>query len=323
VSPRTLARAVVSIGVALLVAAAPASHAHAEPNVAEIEKQLDRQWEQLEPTIEQYNKVHAELKKNQRKAAALQKKIAPLSLQADLALNRIGDMAAQFYKTGPGADLNALLTSGSAATLADQLAYLDRLAADEREAIAGVTAVRDRYAGEKRKLDALIEEQKRQDRELATKKKSIDAEMKRLEKLRLAAYGSSSSGGALRIGACPATYAGGKAGIAVRAACAQIGKPYRWGAGGPGSFDCSGLTQYAWGKAGVGLTHHTGNQWNEGRSVSRSEARPGDLVFFYGDLHHVGIYVGNGIMVHAPRAGKDVMMAPINQMPLVGFKRVG
>ncbi len=319
----TLVRTAAALGAALLVAVIPATPARAEPDVSKIEAQLDKQWEQLEPIIEQYNKVHSALKKNQTKSAELRRKIQPLSLQTDLALNRIGDLAAQSYKSGPSSGLNALLTSGSPTTFIDQLSMLERLATHEREAIADVTAVRDRYDAQKRKLDALIAEQQKQDRELAAKKKSINAEMKRLERLRLAAYGSTTSGGALRMGPCPATYIGGPAGKAVRAACNQIGKPYVWGATGPSAFDCSGLTQFAWAAAGVGLTHYTGAQWNQGRSVSRSQARPGDLVFFYGDLHHVGIYVGNGIMVHAPQAGSPVRMAPIDEMPVAGFKRVG
>lgn len=109
---------------------------------------------------------------------------------------------------------------------------------------------------------------------------------------------------------------------AIETACKQVGDPYVWGATGPNSFDCSGLTQYAYKKAGIYLTHFTGAQWNEGRSVSRSEARPGDLVFFFSDLHHVGLYLGNGIMVHAPRTGKPVQVSSINNMPVAGFRRV-
>jgi cell wall-associated NlpC family hydrolase len=318
---RTVGRCLALLAVVFL-GLLPAATAHAAPSVSEIEKQLDEQWEKLEPVIEQYNKVHSELKANQKKAAALQKKIQPLALQADLALDRVGTIASRYYKTGPSSDLNALLATGDPTTLADQLAMLDRLAKQQREQIAGVIEVRDKYYAEKQKLDALIAQQKKQDAELAAKKKQINAEMDRLQKLRIAAYGSSTSGGSLRIGPCPAVYIGGAPGIAVKTACAQIGKPYVWGANGPDSFDCSGLTQYSWGKAGVSLTHFTGAQWREGTSVSRANARPGDLVFFFSDLHHVGMYVGNGLMVHASRAGQPVKMAYIDNMPIAGFKRV-
>jgi cell wall-associated NlpC family hydrolase len=87
---------------------------------------------------------------------------------------------------------------------------------------------------------------------------------------------------------------------------AQIGKPYVWGATGPGSYDCSGLTQAAWKDAGVDLPRTTYDQVNAGTTVSISAARPGDLVFFYDDISHVGIYIGDGMMIHAPKPGAYV-----------------
>lgn len=312
-----------ALAAVVLVGLLPAAQVQAAPTVDEIESQIDAQWVQLEPTIEQYNKVHSQLLVNKRKSADLQRKIQPLALQANMALDRVGNLASRYYKTGPSSELNALLTTGTPTTLADQLTILDHLARQQQAQIADVTAARDKYDKEKRKLDDLIAQQARQDADLASKRKEIDGEIKRLEKLRLTAYGSSSAGGSLRMGPCPATYPGGKAATAVKVACAQIGKPYVWGADGPGSFDCSGLTQYAWGKAGVSLTHHTGDQWDEGKPVSRADARAGDLVFFYGDLHHMGMYVGNGLMVHAPRSGKPVQMQSIDVMPIAGFRRPG
>jgi peptidoglycan DL-endopeptidase CwlO len=295
----------------------------AAPSPAEIEKQIDQAWEKLEPVIEQYNRVHSQLKSNQRKSAGLQKRIGPLSLRVDLALTRVGGIASEYYKGGPLSAINAILLTGSPTALADQLTLLDRLAAAERRQIAAVTVEKARYDAEKQKIDVLVATLKKQDAELALRKKQIDAEMDRLQVLLRQAYGSTTSGGELRIGNCPAVYPGGAAGVAVKTACAQIGKPYAWGASGPDSFDCSGLTQYSWKAAGVSLTHHSGAQWDQGTAVSRSNARAGDLVFFYSDLHHVGMYVGNGLMVHASRAGQPVKMAYIDTMPIMGFRRVG
>ncbi|MFF7186130.1 NlpC/P60 family protein [Streptomyces sp. NPDC008222] len=87
---------------------------------------------------------------------------------------------------------------------------------------------------------------------------------------------------------------------------AQIGKPYVWGATGPGSYDCSGLTQAAWKTAGVTLPRTTYDQVNVGTTVPLADARPGDLIFFYDDISHVGIYIGNGMMIHAPKPGAYV-----------------
>jgi cell wall-associated NlpC family hydrolase len=97
-----------------------------------------------------------------------------------------------------------------------------------------------------------------------------------------------------------------KAEKALAFARAQIGKPYVWGATGPGSYDCSGLTQAAWKAAGVTLPRTTYDQVNAGTTVPVSQAQPGDLVFFYDDVTHVGIYIGNGMMIHAPKPGTYV-----------------
>jgi cell wall-associated NlpC family hydrolase len=322
-TPRSVLRALVAAVAAVLVAVAPATHAYATPNPAEIEKQIDAAWAKLEPVIEQYNKVHSQLKANQKKSTDLRKRIQPLSLRVDLALIRVDSIASEYYKGGPLSAMNAILLTGSPTTLVDQLTLLDRLAASERRQIASVAAVKAKFDVQKQTIDALVATLKKQDAELAARKKQIDAEMASLQVLLRRAYGSTTSGGALRIGSCPAVYPGGPAGVAVKTACAQIGDPYVWGANGPNSFDCSGLTQYAWRAAGVSLTHYTGAQWSQGTAVSRSNARAGDLVFFYSDIHHVGIYVGNGLMVHASHPGVPVKMAYVDSMPVAGFRRVG
>ncbi|WP_314224670.1 C40 family peptidase [Streptomyces zaehneri] len=97
-----------------------------------------------------------------------------------------------------------------------------------------------------------------------------------------------------------------KAEKALAFARAQIGKPYVWGATGPDSYDCSGLTQAVWKAAGVTLPRTTYDQVNAGTTVSLADARPGDLVFFYDDVSHVGVYIGNGMMIHAPKPGAYV-----------------
>ncbi|MEU9537833.1 C40 family peptidase [Streptomyces mirabilis] len=97
-----------------------------------------------------------------------------------------------------------------------------------------------------------------------------------------------------------------KADKALAFARAQVGKPYVWGATGPGSYDCSGLTQAAWKAAGVDLPRTTWDQVNVGTTVPLADIKPGDLVFFYDDISHVGLYVGNGMMIHAPKPGAYV-----------------
>ena len=100
--------------------------------------------------------------------------------------------------------------------------------------------------------------------------------------------------------------ADGRAAAALRYAYAQLGKPYRYGGSGPGSFDCSGLTMRAWQAAGVSLGHNAAGQYASTPHVSRSQLQPGDLVYFGHPIHHVGIYIGGGKMIEAPYTGADV-----------------
>jgi cell wall-associated NlpC family hydrolase len=107
------------------------------------------------------------------------------------------------------------------------------------------------------------------------------------------------------------------AAIAVAEAKRQLGKPYEWGGAGPDTFDCSGLTAWAWKAAGKTLSHYTGSQYNETARVAIKDLQPGDLVFFGSDLHHVGLYVGNGQMIHAPQTGDVVKYDTIYRSDLV------
>ena len=109
---------------------------------------------------------------------------------------------------------------------------------------------------------------------------------------------------------------------ALRAALTQRGKPYVWGAAGPDSYDCSGLVMWAFAQEGISLPHYTGSQWNSGMHVSRDDLEPGDLVFFFPDISHVGIYLGNGLMVDAPSTGQDVQVQPVFWDAYVGAVRI-
>jgi cell wall-associated NlpC family hydrolase len=119
------------------------------------------------------------------------------------------------------------------------------------------------------------------------------------------------------------TYTNDKGGRAAQKACDLIGKPYVFGSNGPNSYDCSGLTQEAWGSVGVHLEHYTKDQWGSTTPVSRDELKPGDLVFYYSDLHHVALYIGGGKVVHAPHTGDHVRMASIDRGPIAGYRRPG
>ena len=109
---------------------------------------------------------------------------------------------------------------------------------------------------------------------------------------------------------------------ALQAALSRLGDPYVWGAVGPSEFDCSGLVMWAYAQAGISLPHYTGSQWDSGVHVSRNDLEPGDLVFFFSNISHVGMYIGNGLMIDAPNFREVVRVQPIYWSAFVGAVRI-
>ncbi len=166
-------------------------------------------------------------------------------------MHQVREIAVRAYKGDNMSTVNAILAGGSPSTLMGQLTVLDRFARRQQQDIQAVADLEQKYAAQKEPLDEMVAKLTSTEVELAAKKKQIDAEIARLQKLRLKVYGNG-GGGPLRPAPCPASYPGGASGTAVKFACAQIGKPYVWGAAGPNAYDCSGLTMAAW-AAGRGL----------------------------------------------------------------------
>jgi cell wall-associated NlpC family hydrolase len=115
----------------------------------------------------------------------------------------------------------------------------------------------------------------------------------------------------------------GRAAAAVRYALAQVGDAYVYGAAGPDAFDCSGLTMMAWAQAGVGLPHSSSAQMGSGPRVSSSDLQPGDLVFYYSPVSHVGLYIGNALIVNAENPSAGVRVTGVFSMPYAGAVRPG
>jgi cell wall-associated NlpC family hydrolase len=310
-SKRSLLVVLLASLAAVVVGLAPAGHAYAQPSVQQIEAQIDDLWNKLEPLIEQYNGVHYQLQQNLQKQDQLNKTLAPLQMTVDLAQSRVGAMSAQLYEGGPGSNVAALLSAGSPSAFLDQLTTLDQLARHQHNEISVTQSQLDEYNKQKAPLDALVAQQQQQDADLAAKKKDIQGQLDQLQQLRQQAYGSSGSapGGNLKPVACPFTFIGGAAGKAIAYACSKIGSQYVWATAGPNTFDCSGLTEAAWASAGYSLAHYTVTQKQQTKRISAADLRPGDLVFYGSDVHHVAIYAGGGWVVHAPNPAKKVQMA--------------
>jgi cell wall-associated NlpC family hydrolase len=309
----------------MVIALTLSSSAHAAPaSPGDLEKQIDAAWNKLEPLIEQHNNVKTQLAANQSMASSLAERIRPLQLQVDLAMGRVSTISAQAYKNGQASTFNALLSSSSPTSLADQLSMLDAMAKSERAQIAGVAKVKAEFDAQKRPLDVLVQQLSTQEAELAAQEKTINDQIAQYNKMRLDAYGTTAGTGSLRPAACPASYDGSTGSKAAQIACGKIGSTYVFGAEGPTTFDCSGITKWAWSQATGGrinLYHFTQSQFNSTQRVTRAQLRPGDLIFYYSDMHHMGMYVGGNWAVHAPHSGDVVRMVQMDRMPIAGYGR--
>ncbi|QES56216.1 hypothetical protein DEJ51_20290 [Streptomyces venezuelae] len=336
---RTTAATLALAGAATATVFEGASQADPRLTPDQVKSEVDRLYEEAEAATEQYNGAKEQADEAERALTGLREETARKTDQLNTARSALGTLAASQYRSG------SLGTAVQLALASDPQEYLSQAAfiarAGDRNA-AGITTVRRRLdeVGKLREQAAgrLADLRSRQD-ELAGHKAVIEEKLTtaknllaRLTAEERAAYEAQSPGGPAT---APATSAGSRgstpappppsdgsrAARAVAFAYTAIGKPYVWGATGPGSFDCSGLTQAAWRSAGVSLPRTTYTQINAGRRVSRDQLAPGDLVFFYSGVTHVGLYVGNGQMIHAPRPGSTVRLAPIDSMPWAGASR--
>ena len=203
----------------------------------------------------------------------------------------------------------------------DRAATLKQQRAQEKQAInAGIAQSKSLVAGLEDEIAALIQEEAaRQERlrqaamaALAAQQEATNAAGNQDFEIGGSVAASGDGGSAETSAPIELPPTDGSIGAqAVAIAMQYLGTPYVWGGGAPGGFDCSGLTSYAYGQLGIGLSHFTGAQWNEGVRVPADQLLPGDLVFFHSDLHHMGMYIGGGQMIHAPQTGDVVKISPL------------
>ncbi|MET7782003.1 NlpC/P60 family protein [Streptomyces mirabilis] len=200
--------------------------------------------------------------------------------------------------------------SQSLQTLTTTQSALKTSKADVQRKLAAARDLLSKLTAEEKARLAAIEKKKQEaaDRkaaELAQQQAAAEKKAQEAAAQQQTTSGTTSTSGTSGSSATDSSYTA-KADKALAFARTQIGKPYVWGATGPGSYDCSGLTQASWKAAGVDLPRTTWDQVNVGTTVPLSDIKPGDLVFFYDDISHVGLYVGNGMMIHAPKPGAYV-----------------
>ncbi|MER8182781.1 NlpC/P60 family protein [Kitasatospora sp. NPDC094015] len=306
--------------------------AQAEPgrSLDQVQRQVDGLYEEAEATTEQYNGLQERQQQLERRTGSLQQELASQQAEFNTARETLGAVAAAEYRSG-GIDptVRLMLTSDAAGYLAGA-ALQDTAAATQVDAL-------QQLQGRQRRLDQLRAETAGRLAELdgarraaADRKAEVQAKLAEVQRILnglkaadrarvLAGDQPAASRGAARTPYTgPAT---GRTKDILDFAHAQLGKPYVYGATGPGSYDCSGLTLKAFAAGGVALPRTSQAQYAAGQKIARSQLQPGDLVFYYSDLHHVGIYLGDGRLLHAPRTGKTVEIVGVDVMPYAGAVR--
>ncbi|MGW3205899.1 NlpC/P60 family protein [Streptomyces sp. NPDC001135] len=315
---------------------------HADPQLtpAQVKAKVDELYQEAEAATEKYNGAKVEADTAQRRLNTLRDETARKQERLDTTREALGSLAAAQYRDGGFAPAWQLALSSNPDQYLDDAAFAERTG--HRQA-AAVTQVREQLREiEQLRGAARVELTSLRSRQaqLKRQKKTITGKLGEARRLlarltpqqRSEVTGdgvapgrtsrSSSDARAALEQAGSATAPNARAAAAVSYAYAKLGSPYVWGATGPNAFDCSGLAQAAYRSAGISLPRTTYAQINAGRRVPRSELQPGDLVFFYSGISHVGIYVGNGQMIHAPNPSAPVRLAPVDLMPFAGATRV-
>jgi cell wall-associated NlpC family hydrolase len=301
---------------AIALTAAPA--AHASPSASDLQKQIDKQGQDLEKVVESYNALNISIKKTQDDQKKLQASLAPAKVALANASAQVNTIAGTAYQQGPVGPASALL-SGDSSNLIQKMSYLEVIQAANQRDIDTYTETTQTFTQRQAALNTTKAKQDAQLKEVAAHRKKIESDIKDLKAKRIAATGRATE--TVSGHNCPTITGSSKGVTAVHFACDQIGDSYGFGDAGPSSWDCSGLTEGAWGAAGVSLPHNAAAQYDQVTHISRSQLSAGDLVF-YNSLAHVAIYIGNNQVIDAPTYGKPVDIRSIDRgMPVDGYGR--
>ncbi len=302
--------------------------AQAEPDVDDVSARVNDLYHEAEVAQERYHDVKLELDELERDLTSLEADQARQDQQTETSRNQVRDSVLRQYQGENMSAVGQVFVSEDPSAFLDQLSTMTSYNDLQSQMFASFTReakaldirreaterrIADIAAAEKR----LADEQETVDTKLASAKELL-SKLEAEEREALTASRSTP-----RVPDAPDVAASGSAGAAVSYAMAQVGDAYVYGAAGPDSFDCSGLTMMAWAAAGVSLSHSSSAQYNLGSRVAASDLQPGDLVFYYSPISHVGMYIGNGMIVHAANPSTDVAVAPLYSMPYVGAVRPG
>ncbi|MEU9374119.1 NlpC/P60 family protein [Streptomyces sp. NPDC048255] len=320
-------------GAAVAMTGAPAGAAPGlpyEPS-AGARAQVDRLFEEAEQATEQFNEAGEKADRLRAEVSRAQDAVARGQDRINTMRGVLGTFAGAQYRSGGLDPTVGLMLSENPDDYLERAAVLDRLTGRQARQLDELREEQRRLGQERREASRKLAELDALRADVAKHKRSVTAKLAAARRLLNAMpseeradfeRASRSGGRADALPDLPSTGpSSGRAAAAVMAARAAVGKPYVWGSTGPSGFDCSGLMVWSYRQAGVALPRTSQAQRHAGRQVPLSQARPGDLVTYRSDASHVGMYVGNGQVVHAPYPGARVRYDPVGMMPVSSVTR--
>jgi cell wall-associated NlpC family hydrolase len=311
---------------AAALGALPASAAPRDDTRAEV----DRLYTQAELATQAYDKADERGGALREQIGTAQDQIARQQERVNTMRDALGSLAGAQYRSGGLDPSLALLFSDSPDDYLDRASELDRISTRQAGELKDLQLALRNLAQEREEADGKLAELERSRTAVARNKRVIEGKLARARQLlnslpyadRAAYDRASRSTRADLPGLGDAVASSSRAAAAVAAARSALGRPYVWGANGPGGFDCSGLMQWSYAHAGVGLPRTSQAQRYAGRQIPLSQAQPGDLVTYRSDASHVAMYVGNGQVIHAPYPGAPVRYDAVGMMPISSVTRV-
>ncbi|OLZ74158.1 hypothetical protein AV521_00180 [Streptomyces sp. IMTB 2501] len=288
-----------------------------KPGKDEVKAKVDKLYEQAEQATEKYNGAKEKQQKLQEEISTIQDSVARGQQELNKLRDGLGSLATSQYRSG-GIDASVqLFLSSDPDDFLDKASALDQLSSRQVETLKKIQDKQRELAQERAEATEKLKDLASARTELGDKKKDVQSKLAEAQKLlntltakekaALAAEQARASHSSTeRVDLGNDDSASGRAAAAFSAAQSQLGRPYVYGASGPSSFDCSGLTSWAYAQAGVSIPRTSESQTGIGTRLTRGQLQVGDLVFFFNDLHHVGLYAGNGQILHAPRTGTVV-----------------
>ncbi|WP_408991721.1 NlpC/P60 family protein [Streptomyces sp. 1268] len=326
---RTRVTVLTATAAAAVALTSQAAHADPKPSKSEVKAKVDKLYHEAEAATEKYNGAKEQQDNLKKEVDALQDKVARGQAELNTLRTELGSIATAQYRSGGIDPSVALFLASDPDSFLDQASALDQLTVKQTEALQKIQSKQRTLAQQRKEAQdklgdladvrkALGENKKKYQGKLADAQRLLNtltqAERAKMQQDEQRASRAASE----RVELGNEAPASNRGAAALAAAATQIGKPYVSGGSGPNSYDCSGLTQWAFAQANVHITRTTYTQQHDGQRIGRSQLKPGDLVFFNG-LSHVGFYAGNNQILHAPKPGTVVRYESMDYMGTFQF----